>query len=264
VKRLGIISAPKGDDHRSPFVDEVTQRLAERAVTVDVIVPDERLLDLGHIEIERDLYVIKSGTDLALAYAGLLHDAGARMVNSFHVTSRIRDKLLASRTLLAAGIPSPESYVATSAAAFAPVLEGGPVVVKPIRGSRGAGVTIVERPQGLDAIPSDGLFFAQRYHAPDGLDNKIYVVGGRAFGVRRRWPARTYEEKLGEPFDVTGEFADLAEACAAAFGTDLFGFDIVQSGGQSYVVDVNAFPGFKGVPEAGELVADYLYRALAP
>ena len=264
MKRIGIISAPKGDDHRSPFVEEVTRRLRERAVAVDVVYPEERLLDLGHVAIERDLYVIKSGTEAALAYAALLHDAGARMVNSFHVTSRIRDKILASRTLLAAGIPSPESFVATTSASFAPVLEDGPIVVKPIRGSRGAGVTVVERSEALDSIASDGLLFAQRYYAPDGLDNKIYVVGGRAFGVRRKWPATTYEEKLGERFEVTGEFADLADACASAFGTDLFGFDIVQSGGRSYVVDVNAFPGFKGVPEAAELIADYLFDALSP
>jgi glutathione synthase/RimK-type ligase-like ATP-grasp enzyme len=87
-------------------------------------------------------------------------------------------------------------------------------------------------------------------------------MGGQLFGVKRVWPARTYEDKLGEPFTVTAELREIALRVARAFGTDLFGLDIVVSDGRPYVVDINPFPGFKGVPDAALRLADYLYTAV--
>lgn len=77
----------------------------------------------------------------------------------------------------------------------------------------------------------------------------------------RVWPARTYEEKVGEPFTITPELRDLALRCGRAFGLELFGIDLIISSGQPYVVDVNSFPGFKGVPDAALRLADYIYAA---
>jgi ribosomal protein S6--L-glutamate ligase len=51
---------------------------------------------------------------------------------------------------------------------------------------------------------------------------------------------------------------EICFACGKAFGIDLFGLDIITSDGQPYVVDINTFPGFKGVPDAASLLADYL------
>ena len=47
-----------------------------------------------------------------------------------------------------------------------------------------------------------------------------------------------------------------------AFGIDLYGLDIVVSDDREYVVDINTFPGFKGVSGAGRLLADYITRVL--
>lgn len=74
----------------------------------------------------------------------------------------------------------------------------------------------------------------------------------------RIWPARTYEEKLGEPFTVTPKMNEIALRCGRAFGIDMFGLDLIVSEGKSYVVDINTFPGFKGVPEAEQHLARYI------
>ncbi len=76
--------------------------------------------------------------------------------------------------------------------------------------------------------------------------------------MRRVWPPVTLEDKLGEPFDVTDEMRDLALRCGRAFGVGLYGVDLITSGGEAYVVDINTFPGFKGVPNAAGLLADYV------
>ncbi|MGE5049855.1 MAG: alpha-L-glutamate ligase, partial [Deltaproteobacteria bacterium] len=50
-------------------------------------------------------------------------------------------------------------------------------------------------------------------------------------------------------------------ACGAAFGVRLFGVDVVMSEGKPYVVDMQAFPGFKGVPDAAALLAEEIWAA---
>ncbi len=75
-------------------------------------------------------------------------------------------------------------------------------------------------------------------------------IGCEVFGIRRVWPSRTWEDKMGQVFEPDAEMRRIAERCSAAIGADTFGFDIVLSDGRPYVVDLSGFPGFKGVPGA--------------
>jgi hypothetical protein len=50
--------------------------------------------------------------------------------------------------------------------------------------------------------------------------------------------------------------------CVAALGIDMFGLDIVISGGRPCVVDINKFGSYMGVPDAPRLLANYLFAAL--
>jgi ribosomal protein S6--L-glutamate ligase len=81
------------------------------------------------------------------------------------------------------------------------------------------------------------------------------------FGVKRVWPVRSFEDKLGEPFTITPELREIALRCGTAFGLELYGLDIIISDGRPYVVDISSFPGFKGVPDAALRLADYIFTA---
>jgi ribosomal protein S6--L-glutamate ligase len=243
----------------SPIFPDVVRLLRKRGADVRVVYPDQQLVELADFAIEYDLYVLKSRTETALSLAGALHALGAAILNPFPVAAMCRDKVVASRVLHRAGIPTPRSYVAARTTDLLPLLEEGPVVVKRYRGSQGRGVRIVRRPSDLEGLDLEGEpVFAERYHEPDGLDWKIYCIGDDVFGVERVWPARTYREKLGKPFPVGNEVRELAFRCGSAFGMSLFGFDVVVSEGEPYVVDISSFPGFKGVPNAAVRLADYI------
>jgi ribosomal protein S6--L-glutamate ligase len=54
---------------------------------------------------------------------------------------------------------------------------------------------------------------------------------------------------------------EVALGCGRAFGVGLYGVDLITSGGKPYVVDINTFPGFKGVPNAEELLAEHIMRS---
>lgn len=238
---------------------EVLRLLREFGATVDVIYPDDHCTNLGTLRVEHDLYVLRSETELALSVAGALHAIGAPILNPWPVAAMMKDKIAATRRLVAAGIPVPETHVTCVPQRLAHLLEDGPLVIKPYRGTRGRGVRVVFEPDELEEVGTGGPILAQRYHRPDGPDRKIYCIGGQLFGVLRRYPALSFHEKVGESFSLAPELRDLALRCAGAFGVELFGLDVVMSGGKPYVVDVQGFPGFKGVPDAALRLADYIY-----
>lgn len=261
--KIAVITTGEKPSGKTSVMQQAAGLLSERGAAVDTLDPGERLIDLAGIKVEYDLYIIKSSSQSAISFAGLLHLAGANLLNPYPVVAAMKDKVLATNILQAAGVPLPETFMAARPAQLAELLKDGPLVVKPYWGSsKGRGVRVVEKADELDdAEDFQGLVFAQRYHKPDGRDHKIYYIGGQIFGVMRVWPARTYEEKLGEPFAVSPEMSEITRGCGRAFGVDLFGLDIIVSNGRPYVVDINTFPGFKGVPDAARILADYIHSA---
>src|SRR6266704_2101501 len=213
------------------------QELSGR-VKLDFICPEKQMLDLGTVRVENDLYLLKSGTELALSVAGALHALGAVTLNPYPTVAMMRNKIIVTRMLQQAGLPTPASYVASDPSEFVPLLDSGPLILKPYRGSRGAGIRIIRDARELDGMKPNGLVLAQRYQEPDGTDRKIYCIGGELFGIKRIFPIRTYEDKVGEPFAVSPELQDIALRCGRVFGIDLYGLDVVVSAGQPYVVDV--------------------------
>ncbi len=244
----------------NPTLEELVHELSRRGATVELIYPDVQTTDLVNWRVEHDLYLLKSGTEAALSMAGALHALGGAILNPYPITAMLRNKIIVTCMLQDAGIPTPETYITPSPEGLVPFLEDGPLIVKPYRGSRGEGVTVVSRPEELNEIPVDGPVLAQRYHKPDPgeLDHKIYRIGDEIFGVKRIWPLRTYEDKYGEPFTVSSELREIALKCGQAFGLGLYGLDVVISNGKPYVVDFNKFGSFIGVPEAPARLAAYV------
>jgi len=264
--RIGFLfRRPYGAGHVSIF-PKTLQMLAHAGVVVDVIAGNGRLIDLSSVRVEHDLYVLKQISGIPLSIAGALHAQGAVMVNPYPVTIALHDKVIAARILAAAGAPMPATYVVSHPELLMPLLARGPLVVKPPDGTCGHGVRVVrneaELLAGARPLHKPPAVLAQPYHPPEGRDLKIYVIGERLFGVRKVFPAITEVEKYGEPFIPTAEQADIARRCGRAFGIDLYGVDLIESEGKTYVVDMSSIPGFKGVPDAPLHLASY-FRAAA-
>ena len=259
--RIGFLMGPNAPADRS-LMPEVAAFLTDRGAVVEPIRVSERLIDVFGVRAEHDLYVLKDKSDVAMSIAASLHEAGAAVLNPYPVSAMLRDRILTFRVLQSAGVPMPQTFVASHLEQLRPAVEQGPLIVKSYRRPSGADVAVVRSAAELAALPPVGEpVFAQRYHPRDGRDRKLYLIGAEVFGVTRVWPARTYEEKLGEPFTPSPELADLARRCGAAFGIDLCGVDIVENDGHAYVVNVSSLPGFKGVPDAARRVAEYIYTA---
>jgi len=259
--RIGFL-VPSYSPQSTSHMPTVMRALSDAGVVVDVIHPVKQMLELSDVRVEHDLYVLKKTSRLALSIAGALHAQGAVIVNPYPVTVALRDKIITSRILQSAGVPTPDTYVASRPERLESLLDGGPLVVKPYQGSDGFGIRVVRSVAELAAVPAGkDPVFAQRYHPPQGRDRKMYVIGGRVFGVKKVFPARTDAEKHGEPFTPTAELREIVVRCGQAFGIDLYSVDIIESEGKPYVVDMCSIPGCRGVPDGPSHLASYLYAA---
>ncbi|HKQ79538.1 MAG TPA: hypothetical protein VJ810_37945 [Blastocatellia bacterium] len=261
--KIGVITKREKAHKSGSVMQEAAELLKSRGVEVEEIYPEDACVDVARVKTDCDLYLLKSGTEAALGFAGVLDAAGAKIINPYPTVVAMRDKIVSTRMLQAVNAPAPETWFASKPEQLADLLKEGPIVVKPFwAASQGRGVQIIKTEEELSTVSGeDGVVFAQRYHQPDGRDHKLYVIGDQVFGVRRVWPPKTLEDKLGEPFDVTGEMREIALDCGRAFGVGLYGVDLITSDGKAYIVDINTFPGFKGVPNASALLAEYILKS---
>src|SRR5262245_4913433 len=262
--KIGVITKREKATKTGSVMQEAIGLLESRGVAFEMIYPEDARVDIAAITNDCDLYLLKSGTEAALAVAGILDSIGAKILNPYPTVVAMRDKIVSTRMLEAAGVPLPETWFAIKAEQLADLLKEGPIVVKPFwAASQGRGVQVIKTADELSSIENiEGVIFAQRYHKPDGRDYKLYVIGDQVFGVRRVWPPKTLEDKLGEPFEVSGEMRQIALDCGRAFGVGLYGVDLITSDGKPSVVDINTFPGFKGVPNATSLLADFIEQSI--
>jgi len=256
--KIGVIL-----ERKNPVIGEAIEILRTRGAEVELIEPRLMSFDLSELRVRHDLYVIKSiAMPMAASVAATYHALGAPTFNPFPMVQRIRNKIVTLRLLAEHGVPIPATYVGADAESLVPLLDQGPLIVKPYMGSRGIGVQRVTTRDELMLAVEAPPILAQRFHpSDDGLDHKISNIGGKVFGVKRIFPLRVYADKIGTPFEVDDETREIAARISKALELDMFTFDVIVSGGKPYVVDVGAFGSLMGVPNAPTMVAERIIRA---
>lgn len=209
---------------------------------------------------------------------GILHalsDMGVNVVNNALAIERCVDKSMTSLLLHRHGIPTPATWAVESKEQAKRIVRaearpGRPLVLKPLFGSQGRGLKLVERVRDLPR-PADtqGVFYLQRYVSGPTIgwrDWRVFVIGGRAVAAMIRhgvqWRTNAAQGARCQGVAATGEIADLAVAAVGAVGAHYAGVDIIQDqGGGHLVLEVNSMPAWRalqgatGVDIAGALAA---------
>jgi ribosomal protein S6--L-glutamate ligase len=242
----------------SPVLVDVFAILRDRGFEVESAIPEELVTRPDRLRVEHDVYLLKSHTELALSLAGVLDTLGAELLNPYASCITTQDKIVASRRLRAADVPTPRSWVTGDLALVRPIVEETPLIVKPYRGHRGAGISIVRNASDLAALaPPEGPVLIQEHVSGSGEDVKVYVVGEHVFAVRKEFSPTSFT-RPGRPCAVDEELREIALACGHILGLGLYGLDVLETDAGPVVVDVNYFPGYKGVPDVAPLIADYI------
>jgi ribosomal protein S6--L-glutamate ligase len=261
--RIYVMLARRVPPVPSPVLAEVFHLLGGAGFRVESGIAEALLARPDELRVEHDLYVLKSHTELSLSLAGALHLQGARILNPFPNCTVTQNKIVASRLLRAAGIPIPRCWVTGDLRLLEPVARQGPLIIKPYLGHRGAGLHVVRSPMDLALVPPpEAPVIVQDYVGSGGEDLKVYVVGEEVFAVRKPFSPTSFAVP-GRPCPVDPRVRDIALRCGRAFGLGLYGLDVVEGPGGPWVVDVNTFPGYKGVPGVAPRIADYIARYAA-
>jgi ribosomal protein S6--L-glutamate ligase len=242
-----VLGRPPGP---ASVLHDVQARLRAAGVTLTTVVePDGDGPDA-------DLLVLKDlGAATLEALAGRARSGDVDCCNDAAATARSLDKVAVGRVLRAAGLRVPAEVVLDDWDEVRRAAAGGRVVVKPGTGSQGEGVLLLDGPAPL-APPTPGPWLVQEHVAGDGLDRKCYVVDDAVDVVLRTWPAPA--DRSGRPAEVDPALRSVALRTAAALELEVCGVDVLDTADGPVVVDVNAWPGFKGVPLAAERLSRHL------
>jgi len=190
-----------------------------------------------------------------------LEEDGVRVMNSARAIERTVDKAWTSATLERAGLPTPETVACERPEdAFAAFRRMGDVVVKPLFGSMGLGISRVSDEdmawrvfRTIETI--SGIYYLQRFVPHGGRDLRAFVVGGRVLGAIARTAAgwRTNFSRGGAVQQVmlTAEQEEFAVRAARAVEAEYAGVDLLPAeDGTTFVLEVNGIPGWEGLQQA--------------
>jgi ribosomal protein S6--L-glutamate ligase len=206
---------------------------------------------------------------------GRLEAAGTLVINPARAVEAAVDKYLASAKLAAAGLLIPRTIVCQTSgealAAFSAL--GGDVVLKPLFGAEGRGITRLNDPalaeRAFAMLAQWGaVLYLQEYIPHDGFDLRVLVVGKRMWAMARRnpldWRTNVSRGAVAEAVKLTDELADLAHRAAEAIGAPVVGVDLLPGrDGRLYAIEVNAVPGWQALArtlgvDIGRHVLDYV------
>ncbi|MGI9457647.1 MAG: ATP-grasp domain-containing protein [Aeoliella sp.] len=205
-----------------------------------------------------------------------LEARGTLVVNPPKAIEAAVDKYLTTSRLACAGLLVPRTITCQTAEAAMDAFSalGEDVVVKPIFGGEGRGITRLEdKALALRAFKLieqlGGIIYLQEFIEHEGYDIRVLLVGDKVFAMQRRnqldWRTNIARGAKAESYDPTPAEVDLACRAAEAVSAPLAGVDLLPGrDGRLYAVEVNAVPGWRALARAtGEDVAEVVLNWLS-
>ncbi len=218
---------------------------------------------------------------LRLGVLHALRELGVPVWNDARTIESCVDKSMTSFLLSLAGIATPASWTTESYELARAIVEreaiDGPLVLKPLFGSQGRGLRLVQTPEDLPQAEQTAgrVFYLQRFVGTECTayhDFRLLVVRGRVVAAMQRHSTHwiTNIKCGGRPVAVAvnDEMKSLASRAAAAVGAAFVGVDIIYGKDQRpTVLEVNSMPAWSGLQKVtpisiASVIADALVEML--
>lgn len=274
--RIGVLLSHVREEEKL-----LLRALAERGAEVVRLYDRQLVFDLTdqhswpQVDLVLDRCMAHSRGQVALR---LFESAGIPTVNRSQATAIADDKVLTTRLLAAAGVPTLRTLVAFDVESALAALEqlGYPAVIKPVTGSWGRLLARVNSPvaarevlQHKRALGSfhHGVFYLQEYVDKPGRDVRVFVVGNQvvaaSYRVAEHWVTNVARGAVSHPCPVTPQLAELALRAVHTIGLEIAGVDLVETADGLEVLEVNGGVEFKGLMrtthvDVAGLIADYV------
>jgi RimK family alpha-L-glutamate ligase len=186
-----------------------------------------------------------------------LENMGVPIINPSLAIERCADKYYTCSLLEDAGIPTPPTvcteHYAEAMDAFDDLKD---VVVKPLFGSQGIGVTrITDRDNAhrLFRILDYGrcVFYIQKFIPHEHRDYRAFVLGNEVISSMERvgvtWKTNFARGAQVNPLKLPAPLRKIAVEASHAVGCTYSGVDILPGKDQHYIIEVNSIPGWRGL-----------------
>jgi RimK family alpha-L-glutamate ligase len=204
-----------------------------------------------------------------------LENSGVRVINSPSAIEHGVDKYYTLALMQGEGIPVPRTIVTEQ---FDDAMDafdelGGDVVVKPLFGSEGRGMTRVSDRDIAYRIfrsleQSRYVYYLQEYVSHGFEDIRVFVIDGKAVAAMTRrgtsWKCNICNGASGEKMILNEQLKDMSVRAVKALGAVYGGVDFLplENGGYQ-LIEVNTIPGWKGLHkatgyDAAGALADYV------
>ena len=252
-------------DH--PQVIKILNEIRNLGHKPHLLHPNKIAIDLDNPDLHYDLFAVKINSYCSFHSIAVAEEAGVPTINKLESIKMSQDKIFSDILLRKHNIPRPRAYFAESLKALLKFghLFNFPMILKPFNGSKNEAL-LVNNTEEIKRVNNFDLLYLQDFIPNDSYDRKVYVVGDEVFGILRTSPlVKTYRTKEEEDrerkiYKVPEELREIALKCGDIFDLDIYGLDVIEnniSGGFN-VVDVNDFPGFRGLNGVGKKIAEYL------
>ena len=270
--KVGVVASDRREWHVQQLMGELTERGVESYVFpatrfLSRVGSEDRVSVRGYPIDDYDAVIVRKvpgGTAERVFYRmDVLHrleDLGVYVINPAESIERAVDKYYTSTLLEDAGIRTPRTVVTERFDEATRAFEelGGDVVLKPLFGSLGMGMTRISDPdvayrvfRALDL--TQGVYYLQEFIPHGNRDIRAFVVGGEVVASMLRtsedWKTNISAGGSAEPYDLEKELQELSLRATETLGLDYSGVDILRSevDGEAYVVELNSTPGWQGL-----------------
>lgn len=191
-------------------------------------------------------------------YLHRMERLGLPLINPPSAIEKAVDKYYALTLLEENGLKVPRTIVTedprSALAAFNEL--GGDVVVKPIFGSRGIGITRVSDAEVARRIFSSLSFhhfvlYVQEFIPHGNRDMRAFVVGDRVIAAMYRiaesWKTNVSQGAKVVSFIPTSKVEDIAVKAAKIIGCEVAGVDIMEGPNGYLINEINSQPGFQSL-----------------
>ena len=193
-----------------------------------------------------------------------IEEYGIKLINSRESLEIASDKFLTSIFLEQHNIPTPRTIICEEPSDALEAFEelGGDIVLKPLYGSKGIGITrINDKAFAENVIFTLGqfntVFYLQEFIEHYDRDIRILILGNKAiagmYRISDNWKTNVYAGAKVKALELRKEIEELAIKAAMITKTEIAGVDIIESKNGLQVLEVNSIPGFTALQKVTDL-----------
>jgi RimK family alpha-L-glutamate ligase len=200
---------------------------------------------------------------------------GVPIINSPPSIERAVDKYHALAILQHHDLPVPKTVVTEDPRKALKAFHelGGDIVVKPLFGSRGVGITRVTDVEVARRIFKSLAFvhhvlYLQEFIPHDHKDIRAFVINDHVVAAMYRlatgWKTNVSQGAKVVQAELNPQLEHIAVSAAQALGCTIAGVDIMQSPSGNYLTEVNSQPGFQALQTVSQInIADQIIAYIA-